>query len=274
MSNSRISNGLNLARSSMTVLNQNRQLLLFPLLSTAALVILIGSFALIAITGERYSILDAASDGSFAAYLVIFIFYLINYGIVVFFNMALVHCTRMHFHGQSPTVADGLRFSLSRIGVIFSWAVLSATVGLLLNIVEDVLGRVGQIISGLLGIAWSVTTFFVVPVLAYENLGPLAAVRRSADIMKKKWGESLAAGFSFGLLQFLAFVVCAIPVAILVNYDQETAAIITAVALFGFVVMVFSAARVIVSAAVYEKMSDTPIPVFDNGALDGLFISK
>src|SRR5258705_9027691 len=107
--------------------------------------------------------------------------------------MALVHCTRLYFKGEAFTIRDGLRFSMSRLGAIFSWAFFAATVGLILKMIQDNAGWLGKIIIGLIGWIWSVATFFVVPVIAYENLGPVDAFKRSSSLMKQKWGESLGA---------------------------------------------------------------------------------
>ncbi len=130
---------------------------------------------------------------------------------VVFFNTALVHCTHLYFSGQKPTIGDGLRFSLTRIGAIFAWAVFAATVGLILKVIQDSLGTLGKIITGSSVSSGAIATFFVVPVIAYEDLGPIGAFKRSASLMREKWGESLSASFSFGLIQILAFLIILVP---------------------------------------------------------------
>jgi len=73
----------------------------------------------------------------------------------------------------------------------------AGTVSAIVKIVQDNPGSLGRIIKGLIGVAWSIATFFVIPVIAYGNLGPIGAFKRSVQLMKEKWGESLAAGFSY-----------------------------------------------------------------------------
>src|SRR5207253_1944607 len=136
--------------------------------------------------------------------LFMFLFYLVNYFVVVFFNMALIHCTKLYLQGEEVNITTGLKFSMSRIGVIFSWAMFAATVGTLLKVLQENSGWLGRLLAGALGMVWGITTFFVVPVIAYENLGPIKAFKRSAQIMKEKWGEGLASTFSLGLIQFVA----------------------------------------------------------------------
>ena len=87
--------------------------------------------------------------------------------------------------------------------MIAGWALVSATVGLILRIIEDRSDRIGQIVAGLLGMAWTVVSFLVVPILVMENKGPIAALRDSTALLKKTWGEQLVSNFSFGAIFFL-----------------------------------------------------------------------
>jgi hypothetical protein len=72
-------------------------------------------------------------------------------------------------------------------------------------------GLVGTIISSILGFAWSVVTFLVIPVLVVENVGPIESVKRSGALLRQTWGEQLAGNFSmgmiFGLLGFAIILV-------------------------------------------------------------------
>src|SRR5205823_1912678 len=102
---------------------------------------------------------------------------------------------------------DGLNYSISRVWAIFSWSLFAATVGTLLRILQENMGRIGRMIISTVGMIWSIATFFVVPVIAYEKNGALHAFKRSAQLMKEKWGENIGASFSFELLQFIGIVI-------------------------------------------------------------------
>src|SRR5688500_4331069 len=121
----RLSNGWKIARNSFKVLQANKQLIIFPFLSGISLMLVIGTFftGILANAGWDFDRMEEMS--SFSIYFTMFLFYIANYFIIVFFNMALVHCTRLYFHGEEVTVGKGLRFSLSRIGAIFSWAIFA-----------------------------------------------------------------------------------------------------------------------------------------------------
>ena len=124
----------------------------------------------------------------------------------MFFNSALVACALIRFRGGDPTVADGFRAACSRLPQIAAWALVSATVGFALKAAERRSKRGGQIVAAILGVVWSVATFFVVPVLVIENLGPLAALKRSTKIIQDQWGESFVADLGIGLVSFLAAI--------------------------------------------------------------------
>jgi hypothetical protein len=137
----------------------------------------------------------------------LFFFYLANYFVVVFFNVALVASASDRLAGGSATINYGLQVAWQWKGKIFQWAILAATVGILLNALEQRLGWLGRLVTRLIGVAWTLATFFVVPLLAAEDIGPAEALTRSAELFTETWGEQLIGGFSFGLI----FVLLAVP---------------------------------------------------------------
>ncbi|MGC4036323.1 MAG: DUF6159 family protein [Chitinophagaceae bacterium] len=270
----RLSNGWKIAMNSFKILGENKKLIIFPMLSGISLLLVIASFfvAIFAASGWNF---DNLNDNNPAVnYLVLFVFYVFNYFIIVFFNMALVHCTHLYFKGEEVTLRKGLEFSLSRIGVIFSWAVFAATVGTILRAIQENSGAIGKIITGLIGIVWSVTTFFVVPVIAYEKLGPIDAFKRSAQLMKQKWGESLGATFSFGLMQFLAMIILGGVLFFLGAMIHPLVGVLFAIPGIFIVLSIFSAAHTIFVSAVYHDVTGDPTEHFNKQLIDGLFVNK
>jgi hypothetical protein len=271
----RLSNGWNLAMNSFTVLKENRQLIIFPILSGISMLLVIGSFfiAIFAAAGWDVDSLRDTDPHDVLNYVILFLYYLVNYFVIVFFNMALVHCTHLYFKGEEVTIRKGLQFSMSRIGVILAWAAFAATVGTLLRLLQDNLGKIGKIIISLIGVVWSVTTFFVVPVIAYEKLGPLDAFKRSATMMKEKWGESLSASFSFGLVQFVFFLGAAF-VCFLLGLISPIIGIVLFVLCAFSILVVMSATKMIFVSAVYHNINGDPIKHFNQQLADNLFEHK
>ena len=270
----RLSNGWKLSMDSFRVLRENKQLIIFPFLSGIALILIMASF-LLPIWGMAGWDIDNVSDpDTLTTYLLVFLYYVVNYFVVVFFNMALVHCTRLYFRGEEVTISKGIQFAKSRIGVIFAWAVFAATVGTILKAIQENAGWLGKIITGILGVVWGIATFFVVPVIAYENLGPIAAFKRSSKLMTEKWGESLGATFSFGIIQFLAMLLIAVPLFFVGAIIHPFAGIALAI-LGAFLIMaVMSAAETIFISAVYHNINNDPVKHFNQQMLDNLFEKK
>jgi hypothetical protein len=270
----RLQNGWKLTMSSFKILKANKQLIVFPILSGISLILIIGSFVVASIAGNGWDMENTGELSSAQYYGLIFLFYVVNYFVVVFFNMALIHCTRAYFKGEKVSVNEGLRFSVSRIGAIFSWAVFAATIGLILRAIQENSGIIGKIITGIIGIVWSVATFFVVPVIAYENLGPIGAFKRSSQMMKEKWGESLVAGFSFGLIQFLAILVIGLPLFFLASSVNVLLGFALAFAAVFIIMAILSAAQTIFISAVYHNINGDVTKHFDQQLVDGLFAQK
>ena len=271
----RLSNGWALTDSSFAVLKKNKQLILFPVISGIALLLIVASFVTTFLAFKGWDVESLRMEkGSPTYYAILFAFYVINYFVLVFFNIALIHCTRLYFRGEEPTIKKGIAFSLSRIGVIFTWAVVAATVGMVLKTIQDKAGFIGKIIIGLVGIVWSISTFFVMPVLAYEDVGPVEAVKRSASMMKQKWGESLAATFSFGAVQLVAIIAVIIPLWLIGAFISVALAVTLGIIYLLCVMAVTSAVRTIFIAAVYETINNNPVSEFQLAKLDNLFRVK
>jgi hypothetical protein len=205
----RLTNSFALARSSWQVLTTDKKLVVFPLVSGLGVLLVLISFAVpLAVLAATGHIDLDKNNGQPPAwtYAVAFAFYFCNYFVIVFCNAALISCALMRFGGQEPTLADGFRAAAARLPQILAWALVSATVGVLLKVVESAHEKVGQIISALLGTAWTVITYFVVPVLVVEKVGPFQAIKRSLAILRQTWGEALLGGIGLGLFKLLLFL--------------------------------------------------------------------
>jgi hypothetical protein len=271
----RLSNGWKISMTSLKVLRENKQLVIFPILSGISLVLILGSFFTIVLAGAGWDVDQVKeSDSNALGYVFLFLYYLVNYFFVVFFNMALVHCTHLYFKGEEVSVEAGIRFSMSRIGAIFAWSMFAATIGMILRLVSENLGTIGKIVIGLIGIVWSVATFFVVPVIAYENLGPVDAFKRSADMMRQKWGERIGAGFSFGLLTLLGFLVFGVGLFLIGSMFNLLIGVVLAVLGVLLVSAVVSATKMIFISAVYHNINGDPVEHFNQQMIDNLFVQK
>jgi hypothetical protein len=142
-----------------------------------------------------------------------------------------------------------------------------------MRILQESMGKIGKIIIGLIGIVWNVATFFVVPVLAYEKGNALHAFKRSAQLMKAKWGEKIGASFSFGLIQFVSILGVLALAAVGLAVHPFAGIIIGAVGV-AFVLVVMSAAQSIFISAVYHNVTGDPVEHRYETMIDDLFVQK
>jgi hypothetical protein len=194
-----IGRSIELAKASFSVLRSDKELLVFPIVSFMALVVVTISFAVpFAFMGG----FEDAANGqvSVASYVLAFLFYLVSYTVIFFFNTALVGAAMIRLDGGDPTLRDGFRIALSRLPQIVVYALIAATVGMILRWISERAGIVGQIVAGVIGFAWSVATFLVVPVLVVENVGPIEAVKRSGSLLRRTWGEQIVGNVGIGLI--------------------------------------------------------------------------
>lgn len=280
----RISSGWELTKQSFRVLKLDKELLLFPILSGIACLLVLASFAVpLFFSGALNDIAERKDNSNFQilAFVILSGFYFVNYFVIVFFNSALVACAVIRLKGGNPTVGDGLAAAMSRVPQIAGWALVSATVGLILKSLESRRNRAGHWLAGILGMAWSITTFFAIPVLVIERVGPFAAIQRSLSIVRQTWGESLTANFSIRLITFALSIVGLVPIG-LGAFSFASGAPIVGIALIvvGVIWMlvisvITSALHTIILAALYIYAAEGRIPrEFDSDLIEHAFLTK
>lgn len=250
----RIGSGWQLTKTSLRVLRKDKELLVFPLISGLVLILLLAGF----IGGMFVAFGFDALFGGASTWLfvgVMAVYYILAFFVSFFFNAAVVGAATIRLNGGDPTLADGLRIARENVGRIFLWAVFAGTVAMVLRAIQERLGFIGKIIIGLIGVAWSLATYFVVPVLIFEKLGPWAAVKRSAHLFKTTWGETLVGGFSMGaifVLAGLAGILAIILGAVLGGVAGLVVGLVVAVVYWLILGLVASAASSILIAALYR----------------------
>lgn len=210
----RVKNGWSLAKASFEVLKLDPELMLFPAASGIALLVMLASFLIpiYAMGGDIDLLTDGKTTaGDILAYALMFIFYFYNYFVIFFFNSALISCAIVRFKGGKPTLREGICEAMASIHYILAWALVAATVGLILRAIESRGETVGRIIAAVLGSAWSILTYFVVPVVVVEQEAPSKAFKRSKKLIVKTWGETFASSFSIGVFNLLIFIVAVLP---------------------------------------------------------------
>lgn len=187
----RIRRGWQLTKKSWAVIRADRSLLLFPVLSAAFGIV---AFLIIWTPAVAWGLSLSESEqqnlqGNPIVYAVVVLSAYVSVALASYFNVALASCATRALNGENTTVGEGLRAANGRLGPILGWAALATTVGLILRALEQRFQFIGSIASVVLGAAWTIASFFAIPVLAIEGDGPFTTLKRSAQIVRAKWGE-------------------------------------------------------------------------------------
>ncbi len=198
-----------ITKLSFGVIKEDKELLIYPILSSIFSILFSIAMAFPIVLTD---ILNNGIDNiamEFKNYALIFLLYFGLAFIATFFNVCTVYTAKTRFEGGNATLGSSLKFGFSKIFTVFQWAFISATVGLLLYLLEEFAQNfkgAGKFLIGILrsiiATAWNIVTLFVVPALVYYDVGPGEAIRKSVDAIKKTWGESLVRHYGLGLIQF------------------------------------------------------------------------
>ena len=270
----RIRRTIELAKASWEVLKADKELLILPVLSFVATLVVAASFlAPVIMSGDGAALEDPGMGG----YLLMFIAYVVLAFITIFFNAALVHAANERLSGGDPTVGSALRGAAARVSGILPWAIVSATVSIVIRAIQERGGALGRIAGSIAGVAWSLVTFLVVPVLVIERVGAVAAVKRSGTLFKATWGENVAAQIGFGLLGFLLVIPAVLLVAAAFALGEAigVAALIVGVVWILLITLVLSALNGIFQTALYRYAAGVGGDgYFGSGELHSAFAPK
>jgi len=282
MRKGRIGRGISLAKSSWAVIRSHPSLMLFPVLGSIAGVLAAG---LLFAPGIAVLVADEKLTwvlirfGVLAAYGLTFV--------ALFFSVGLAACANLALDGQEVSFGKGFAVARSRTGVIAGWALVQLTVGLILNLIQSLLsdqggvaaifGAVIQVIGRL---AWAVASFFVIPILALEGLGPKAALKRSVATIKERWGEGVVGSAAIGIVTLPAIIIAIALIFGAASLSDSNAPV--ALAMIAVGVIVFAAAVIFSSSltavfrvALYRFAADgTVTGGFEQQQLESAFVAK
>jgi hypothetical protein len=265
--------------ASWRMLKQDKRLIVFPMISGVALACVIALFAVpVFVAFGAHAQPGESFQPSLQMYAAMFVFYFLDYFVIVFFNSALIACVLKQIAGERPTIGYGLAFAWQRLPQILGWALLTSSVGMLLRLLEEKVGFVGRLVVGLLGMAWSVTAFLVVPVLVAEGSGPIESYKRSVEMLKRTWGEQIIGNVSFGLIFGLFGIVPAMIVfSLAIKAGPGTMLMVAAILVIWLVALalVQSTLQTIYQVAIYLYAANGEAPAgFDNQLVADAFREK
>ena len=244
---------------------------LFSLLAIGAAIS--GSVGLDVITSDPDCIGDeCGSELVFAHMAIWFVFYMLVSVITVFWNAAIVASAYERLSsGTNPSFSYGIGQAMKCLPQILVWGLIAGTVGLFIQILEGLargndapipLRIVAGLASFIIGIAWWIVTFFMIPMIVLERAGVMDSMGRSTELFKRTWGEDVTSHIGTGILMTLCIFVLigtSIPLMYLGDLGVILGIIILAVGLL-FTVLFFSTVEAVNRASLfyYAKTGQMP----------------
>lgn len=194
----------------------------------------------------------------------------------VFFNVALATAASAAFDGERMSAGEAVRIAWGKRGRIAAWSLISALVGVVISEIASRLPGGAKLVGWLAGAAWGLATIFVVPILAMDSVGAVSAVKRSAGLVKSRWGEGVTGNVAIGawsvIVAIPAAIVLGIGAALLATQPGAGLALVATglVALVGISTVV-AATRQVFAVALYRYAIDAPIGGFPAADLESPF---
>ena len=274
----RISNTIALAKVSWRVLRKDRELLVIPVLSFLASIAALALIWLPTLSAVDTSGLAGKSEDPGAILLVVGVITAMVLSIVsVFFNGALVAGAYERLSGGDPTVRSALGRAVSRLPGLVPWAILTGTVGLVLQAARERAGWLGRFVVNMVGMAWETATFLVVPAIVIDDHSAVSGLKASASLLKRTWGENIAARVGFGLLGFIAIIPAVVVVAAAgaLGGAALVLGILVAVPYVALLVVVLTALNAVFQTALYLYATTGVVPTgFADSNLQASFSTR
>jgi len=270
--------GRQLLRATWDLLRADRELLWLPVIGGLAALA-----ALVLVVGPALAIGWAAGNAPAGGVVGAVVGMFVSATVAVYFQAALVLGAFQRADGYDPSLSSTLTQAWAVRRQVLQWALLSTTVGLTIRVVERRLGFIGALIGFLGGLAWAIASFFTVPVLVAEGLGPIDATRRSVALMKQVWGSGLRSSLRLGFVGLVLVVGCYVPLAagvfILASGTTAGVGIGTALIVVGVLAllavgMILSAVYGYARALLYRFAVGRPVPGIPAELYAGAFVPK
>ena len=276
----RFKRGWKLSKQSWAVVKSDKSLVAFPIISVFAAIITMiiffgGGAAMAAATGSPWGALPLVIIGAYLLTVV-----------GVFTSVALASCATEALEGRDTTVGQGISAARGRMKLIFAWAAVALFVGVLISIIQGLLeevvgGLASAIIGGIAGVVWAVATFFVIPVIALDGLGPKEAIKTSAHVVKERWGEGVVGSSAIGLITLFVAILPAFAIMflgfVLLGSSAVGGGLLITIGVLVFVIALLFQTTImaVFRVALYRYATeDQVLAGFDREALESAFVPK
>jgi hypothetical protein len=256
-----------IVKESWAILSQDKEILWFPVLSVISSLLVIGVVGMILLAlrlvvggvGIHGMALDVLVIAGVIAFESLLIF------ISNFFEAGIYIIADGRFKGQDLSFRDGMSGASQVIWKIFTWSLISATVGVLLRMISDKSKLLGKIVAWIVGAIWSVATYFSLPAIVIGKMGMKDSFTASASAIKKTWGETAIVSLGVGLFFVSIALGLLIPVIGLIFIAQGNlfviiAAFVAYIIIVAIMSIISSSLTAIYKLALYEYATTGQIP--------------
>jgi hypothetical protein len=251
----RIKTGWLLFKQSISILKQQPNLIRY-VITSAILTLIITILAIIPMAIYRdtfFNIVASKNDQSVGitlwGYLLVFVYYLTSYTIINYYLAGLAADLFDSFQGKEQGYKIYMQMARAKLPKLIAFSLLEATVGIILRNLQERGGIFGAITSLLGSIIWSIARLFVVPIIMFTNDGPFVAVKRSAQLIAKTWGENITGRIALSTVLYLGLILIILPLSFITAIFSSE--------LLGLWGIVIGVASFIISAFVVAIFSST-----------------
>ncbi|MFB6283922.1 MAG: DUF6159 family protein [Halobacteria archaeon] len=193
-----------------------------------------------------------------------FLAYLGTTFVATFFNGALVFCAGDAMQGNEPSIKKGLTAAFGKIGYILVWSVIVAVVSVIIRAIAENGSILGQIVAVLFSAAWTIMTYFVLPIIMFEDRGIKGSLKESGSKFRSNWGDTVGTwagvGFFSAIMVLIAVVIGAISVYVTLGTPVFIPALIFAILLMVLVFVVSASLKSVAKTALYIYASEGESP--------------
>jgi hypothetical protein len=258
------------------VLKSDKKLFLFPLLSAiSAGLFLFVMFPMM--LGNVKENTQASASSQFEKYLLLYALFFGICFIKNFFRTGLMVSSMCLLCGERTTFMGGIVGSCVKLPQIIAWTLVDATIGICISLLERI-KFVGGIVAEIFGVAYSLISLFVIPIMIAEDKNPVSALMESRDLLLKKFGMkayiNLGLFSGFGLARFALIIPIILGGYLLYHHELNNSMMILWLGYIALFALLFSTLRSILVSALYLYQTGNLHADFKKECLQGAIAQR
>jgi hypothetical protein len=205
-SGGRFARGIRLVGVGFAMARDEPGLMMVPVVAFVAELVILGIAALM-IYPTLHALNSSGNGGTFhlsaAQWAVVVVAGVATMLVSVVSHATIIARVMARFHGQGVTNTQAARAALTRSPQLLAWAFINYVVMSILRNISN-RGIIGLVIGSALRAGWFLASFFVVPVILFEDKGAISSIKRSVELCRGRWGENIIGNGALGIIGIVA----------------------------------------------------------------------